>query len=263
MYDEPRNRFVAIPFTVVRKGYAKDEVHSYLDRFNAELRVTATDRDAAAAQARNLASQLEDVRAENDELRRQLERLAVSPTTVEDAGDRISRMLRMAADEASEVRALAQAEVERLDKEAEAKRKATQQDFEATMNDRRTKLTRAMEELESTSRAEAAQRIKDATDEANEAEANRKATQQDFEATMNDRRTKLTRAMEELESMSRAEAAQRIKDATDEASRLISSATQTSERTHAKELPEEVSAMNAIGVRGQGSRTLLPASENL
>ncbi|MFC3964477.1 hypothetical protein [Nocardia jiangsuensis] len=214
MYDEPRNRFVTLPFTVVRKGYAQDEVRKYFERFDAELRVTATDRDAAAAQARNLAGQLENVRAENDELRRQVERLAVSPTTAEDASDRISRVLRVAADEASEIRALAQAEADRLDKEAKAKRKAAQQDFEVTMSDRRIKLIRAMEELE---------------------------------------------------AMSRAEAAQRIKDATAEADRLISSATQISERktAHASELAGEVSSMDAISVGSQGSRTLLPASENL
>ena len=49
--EPDRNRFVALPFTVVRKGYDRDEVRNYFDRFDAELRVTATDRDAAAAQA--------------------------------------------------------------------------------------------------------------------------------------------------------------------------------------------------------------------
>jgi hypothetical protein len=65
--------------------------------------------------------------------------------------------------------------------------------------------------------------------------------------------------MEELEATSRAEAAQRIKDATDEANRLITSATQTSERkiAHAKELAEEMRVLRGrvlaqlLGIRGQ------------
>ncbi|MCU1647832.1 MAG: hypothetical protein JWN03_8107, partial [Nocardia sp.] len=92
-----------------------------------------------------------------------------------------------------------------------------------------------------------------------ESEAKRKAAQQDFEVTMAERRTKLTRAMEELEATSRAEAAQRIKDATDEANRLISSATNTADRkiAHAKELAEEMRVLRGrvlaqlLGIRGQ------------
>ncbi len=44
-----------LPFSIVRKGFDRDEVTNYFARFEAELRVTATDRDAASAQARDLA----------------------------------------------------------------------------------------------------------------------------------------------------------------------------------------------------------------
>ncbi|WP_278266136.1 hypothetical protein [Nocardia sp. AG03] len=264
--ESDRNRFVALPFTVVRKGYAQDEVRNYFDRFDAELRVTATDRDAAAAQARNLASQLEDARDEIDELRKEVDRLSVPPTTAEGMSDRISRMLRLASDEASEVRALAQAEAaemvsiaeqqatemrgkyESLLAETKEKREALEIEYEQTLANARTDSAKIIEAAQA-----------DVERLGKEAEAKRKATQQDFEATMNDRRTKLTRAMEELEATSRAEAAQRIKDATDEANRLISSATQTSERkiAHAKELAEEMRVLRGrvlaqlLGIRGQ------------
>ncbi|MFE6926176.1 hypothetical protein ACFVAV_34550 [Nocardia sp. NPDC057663] len=264
--ESDRNRFVALPFTVVRKGYAQDEVRNYFDRFDAELRVTATDRDAAAAQARNLASQLEDARDEIDELRKEVDRLSVPPTTAEGMSDRISRMLRLASDEASEVRALAQAEAaemvsiaeqqatemrgkyESLLAETKEKREALEIEFEQTLANARTESAKIIEAAQA-----------DVERLGKEAEAKRKATQQDFEATMNDRRTKLTRAMEELEATSRAEAAQRIKDATDESNRLISSATQTSERkiAHAKELAEEMRVLRGrvlaqlLGIRGQ------------
>ncbi|MGI5221135.1 hypothetical protein [Nocardia sp. CA-290969] len=264
--ESDRNRFVALPFTVVRKGYAQDEVRNYFDRFDAELRVTATDRDAAAAQARNLASQLEDARDEIDELRKEVDRLSVPPTTAEGMSDRISRMLRLASDEASEVRALAQAEAaemvsiaeqqaaemrgkyESLLAETKEKREALEIEYEQTLANARTESSKIIEAAQAE-----AERL------AKESEAKRKATQQDFEVTMAERRTKLTRAMEELEATSRAEAAQRIKDATDEANRLITSATQTSERkiAHAKELAEEMRVLRGrvlaqlLGIRGQ------------
>ncbi len=264
--EPDRNRFVALPFTVVRKGYDRDEVRNYFDRFDAELRVTATDRDAAAAQARNLAAQLEDARDEIDELRKEVDRLSVPPTTAEGMSDRISRMLRLASDEASEVRAQAQAEAaemisiaeqqatemrgkyESLLSETKEKREALEVEFEQTLSNART---------ESSKIVEAAQA--DATRITKEAEAKRKSAQQDFEATMAEKRTKLTKAMEELEASSRSDAAQRIKEATDESNRLVSSATQSADRkiAHAKELAEEMRVLRGrvlaqlLGIRGQ------------
>ncbi|WP_327113176.1 hypothetical protein OHB12_30795 [Nocardia sp. NBC_01730] len=264
--ESDRNRFVALPFTVVRKGYAQDEVRNYFDRFDAELRVTATDRDAAAAQARNLASQLEDARDEIDELRKEVDRLSVPPTTAEGMSDRISRMLRLASDEASEVRALAQAEAAEMVSIAEQQATEMRGKYESLLAETKEKREALEIEFEQTlanARTESAKIIEAAQAEADrigkEADAKRKATQQDFEATMAERRTKLTRAMEELEATSRAEAAQRIKDATDEANRLITSATQTSERkiAHAKELAEEMRVLRGrvlaqlLGIRGQ------------
>ncbi|WP_280461587.1 hypothetical protein [Nocardia carnea] len=41
---------VALPFTIVRKGYAPDEVRMYFDRFDEELRRVAEERDAARAE---------------------------------------------------------------------------------------------------------------------------------------------------------------------------------------------------------------------
>ncbi|MCX4091997.1 hypothetical protein [Nocardia sp. alder85J] len=264
--EPDRNRFVALPFTVVRKGYDRDEVRNYFDRFDAELRVTATDRDAAAAQARNLAAQLEDARDEIDELRKEVDRLSVPPTTAEGMSDRISRMLRLASDEASEVRAQAQAEAaemisiaeqqatemrgkyESLLSETKEKREALEVEFEQTLANARTESTKINE----AALAEADRITK-------EAEAKRKAAQQDFEVTMAERRTKLTRAMEELEASSRSDAAQRIKEATDESNRLVSTATQQADRkiAHAKELAEEMRVLRGrvlaqlLGIRGQ------------
>lgn len=264
--ESDRNRFVALPFTVVRKGYDRDEVRNYFDRFDAELRVTATDRDAAAAQARNLAAQLEDARDEIDELRKEVDRLSVPPTTAEGMSDRISRMLRLASDEASEVRAQAQAEAAEMISIAEQQATEMRGKYESLLAETKEKREALEVEFEQTltnARAESAKIVEaaqaDATRITKEAEAKRKAAQQDFEATMADKRTKLTKAMEELEASSRADAAQRIKEATDESNRLVTTANQNADRkiAHAKELAEEMRVLRGrvlaqlLGIRGQ------------
>ena len=97
MVNEQDRGSIPLPFSTVRKGFDRDEVRNYFERFDAELRVTAADRDAAAAQARDLAKQLVDARDEIDDLRKDVDRLSVPPTTAEGMSDRISRMLRLAS----------------------------------------------------------------------------------------------------------------------------------------------------------------------
>jgi DNA repair exonuclease SbcCD ATPase subunit len=266
MANEHDRHPATLPFTLVRRGFDRDEVRNYFERFDAELRVTATDRDAAAAQARNLANQLEHARDENEELRRDIDRLSVPPTTAEGMSDRISRMLRLASDEASELRAVAMSDAAEVRSIAEQDAAALQHKHEsllAELEERRTALEIEFEQTMASARTEAAKIIEAAQAEASrlgaEAEAKRKSVQEDFEITMRERRTKVTRAVEQLEASSKAEAAQRIKDATEESQRRLQSATQQSERkiAHAKELAEELRVLRGrvlaqlLGVRGQ------------
>ncbi|WP_024796598.1 DivIVA domain-containing protein [Tomitella biformata] len=106
----PDPKGIHAPFDIVRRGYDRDQVLEFLRRFDAELRLTATDRDAAAAQTNDLAAQLDDARDEIDQLRSEIDRLSVPPTTAEGMSDRISRMLRLASDEVAEMRARAESE---------------------------------------------------------------------------------------------------------------------------------------------------------
>ena len=112
-------------------------------------------------------------------------------------------------------------------------------------------------------RAEAARIVEAARAEADrldvDADAKRRSVQRDFELTMNERRTNLTRAMAELEATSKAEATRRLNDASDESRRMVEAATAQSERriAHAKELAEELRMLRGrvlsqlIGIRGQ------------
>ena len=92
------------------RGYDRDQVIDFFRRFDAEMRVIAADRDAATANARELADNLELAREEIEELRREVNKLSVPPTTVQGMSERVSSMLRLASDEASEIRARSEAE---------------------------------------------------------------------------------------------------------------------------------------------------------
>src|SRR5699024_5675880 len=75
-------------FSVVRRGFDRDQVSEHIRRLEAELRLTATDRDAAAAQSADLAAQLDDARDEIDQLHEEIDRLSVPPTTAEGMSER-------------------------------------------------------------------------------------------------------------------------------------------------------------------------------
>ncbi|MEV0034342.1 hypothetical protein, partial [Nocardia sp. NPDC050793] len=238
-----------LPFSIVRKGFDRDEVTNYFARFEAELRVTATDRDAASAQARDLARQLENARNEIDELRRDVDRLSVPPTTAEGMSDRISRMLRLASDEASELRARAEADSAEMISLAEQEGIRLRGDYEqklAELEDRRVAFEEEHKRTMAAARKEADRIVTAAHAEADrhaaEAESKREQVQQDFEITMAERRSKLLGALDELERKSKAEAERRIEVATEEAARRLSTATEQSERkvANARDLTEEL-----------------------
>lgn len=87
-------------FTVVRRGYDPAEVEAAFDRAEADYTMVVTDRDELArAEAR--------ARTEIAELQREVQSLAAGPITAEHLSVRMQRMLRLAEDEAAEIRARA------------------------------------------------------------------------------------------------------------------------------------------------------------
>lgn len=94
-----------LPFSVVMRGYDREQVAERFRRVDADMRVLAADRDAATANANELAAHLHEARATIDELRREVDTLSVPPTTAQGMSERLSRMLQLASDEASEMRA--------------------------------------------------------------------------------------------------------------------------------------------------------------
>ncbi|MGZ8180088.1 DivIVA domain-containing protein [Williamsia sp. SKLECPSW1] len=250
-----------LPFAIAMRGYDRDQVAEFFARSDAELRVIAADRDAAAANARELAEHLDDARDEIEQLRREVDSLSVPVTTAQGMSDRISRMLQLAADEASEMRANAQAEAaeilsvarqEAAQLREDASEEANSQLASAKVESQRlrgeaarleeearsahdenvrfvSERTAAMEAEHTrtmTAAKEEAERIvANARAEAEELDAqarrDRERTQEDFDVTMAARRDKAVQAVKELELTSEATARELIDNASAESERLL------------------------------------------
>jgi cell division septum initiation protein DivIVA len=219
-------------FSITMRGYDRTEVHEHLSRLDAEVRVTAADRDAIAAQANDLADQLDDARAEIQALREEVDRLAVPPTSAAEVSDRMARMLRLAADEASETRAAAHAEAAEIISIAEQ----NAHDLETRQNEefeewtiRRAKFEESHVETLAKARHEA-ERIMEAVEAKrrqleHEAAAKQRQQQEDFDLAMSERRAETLREIDELMEQARQESERRIAEATAEAEHRILTAT--------------------------------------
>ncbi|MBS4102335.1 hypothetical protein [Tsukamurella paurometabola] len=225
------------PFAVVLRGYDRDQVTEQFHRYQAELRVLAADRDAASAHARELTDLLDEAQDEIDNLRREVDRLSVPPTSAEGMSDRIARMMRLASDEASEIRAAAEnesAEVRSLARqEAEATRREADR-LRADMTARREAMEAEHEKTMKAAHAEA-ERIKaEAKAEmerlAQSAAENRERVQNDFDMAMSMRRDKAIRTITELEEASKEEARERIDSANERAEQTLNTANATAEQ---------------------------------
>ncbi len=110
---------LGVGFDITKRGYSKIQVDDHLERVDNDLKLLAADRDAAVSQAADLARQLEIARSDKDDLRGQVERLSLPPTTLEGLSERLQRMLRLAQDEATETKARAEAEAGHIRAKAE------------------------------------------------------------------------------------------------------------------------------------------------
>ncbi|MBV9922767.1 MAG: hypothetical protein JOY78_18215 [Pseudonocardia sp.] len=98
-------------FAVVRRGYDQEQVEAHLRRLDAEMRILATDRDAAVDQSAQLTRELDDSRARAERLRAQVRTLVSPQQSVQGMSERMRSMLRMAEDEVAEMLQRADAEV--------------------------------------------------------------------------------------------------------------------------------------------------------
>lgn len=243
-----------LPFATVMRGYDRDQVNDFFRRFDAEMRVIAADRDAATANARELADNLEIAREDIDQLRREVDKLSVPPTTVQGMSERVSSMLRLASDEASEIRARSEAEA--AETLSIARQEAQEhRDEIARQNQEMANRLAAMEsEHEATmsaAHAEAGRIVAEATSQAEEldarAQSNRERIQEDFDLTMAARRSEALEQAKELEATSKADAKERLDTARAEAEsiRQRAASAATERVTRAQEVAEQIRVLRS------------------
>jgi hypothetical protein len=166
-------------------------------------------------------------RTELMDLRGQVKRLSAPPTTLEGLSERLQRMLRLAQDEANEIRARAEADATQIRGRSEADATALRTRYEkliAEVDGRRVELEEEHREhmakghadLDAKNKAADAERGK--LDKASEARRNK--VDEDFEIAMSSRRTESMRVLAEQEATSKGEAERRVREATEEAARV-------------------------------------------
>ncbi|MEV6824641.1 hypothetical protein [Amycolatopsis sp. NPDC051102] len=107
-------------FALRLRGYDREQVDERIDELLAEIRWLSTDRDAAVAEAENLARQLERARTEHAELRARTDRLCRTPADPAAVGDRVRHLLDLAHAEADGIVATARERAAAIVREAEA-----------------------------------------------------------------------------------------------------------------------------------------------
>ncbi|MEJ7650005.1 MAG: hypothetical protein WKF57_13375 [Nakamurella sp.] len=98
------------PFEIVRRGFSPEQVVSHLESLEYELRIATANRDATLQRVTELTTQLSAAQAESDSLRHQLDRNTLEPYSVASLSDRMQRLIRLAEEEAAEIRAVAETE---------------------------------------------------------------------------------------------------------------------------------------------------------
>src|SRR5262245_16480489 len=92
-------------FDVVLRGYDRQQVRQYRDRVEVDLAVAIADRDAAMSRVGALEQQLQNVRAELEATSKRA--AETSKPTYTGLGERVLQLLRLAEEEAVDIRSKA------------------------------------------------------------------------------------------------------------------------------------------------------------
>ena len=94
------SRTPGVVFTVVRRGFDREEVGHAISRLEAEIAVLRADREAAVDRAHRAAGETEDARHRVAELEQRIAELTRTPTTSGEMSARLREMLAQATTEA-------------------------------------------------------------------------------------------------------------------------------------------------------------------
>lgn len=258
-------------FTLVRRGYAPNEVDTRLAELQRDLRAALGEQRAVAQTIADLTAELDEARARTASLTEDLDRQASQPLTMSALSSRMQRLLEIAEEESAEVRAAADrysseirdqaateairlrqdAETEtqrqrreteayvtqmRADLEAEvARTRAELQDDRAEVDRTRTAVYEQAKRLMTEAHTDAERTLAEARAQAEHlsatAAADRAKQEEDYELAIETRRRQSHRAIIEAEESCRADAQHRVEQATAHARAIVDSAT-----AHAEDL---------------------------
>ena len=265
----------ASEFTIVMRGYERNQVNDAISRLEDDLRTIMSERDLAVQQANDAHARAEQVSVELDELKNEV-RHAQAPT-FETMGGRIASMLRLAEEEASDIRAEAERDAEQTRAAAQQERELTDQQIASDraeadqyVADRRNEaddvLARAKsdaaehldkhrklaEETLSTAQAEAARLTA-------ESESHRTEAEEDFKITLAARRKAAEREEIERDRQSRADAAARIQASRDEAAARIQASRDEADAMLTQAHADATAAVDEANTR---ARTIIADAED-
>ncbi|GLZ35400.1 chromosome segregation protein [Lentzea sp. NBRC 105346] len=204
-------------FDVVYRGFHRRQVIDHIENLEEQLRFTSMDRAEALAQSADLRKLLESTRSELDEARTRIGRLEASPVTHAGATERMHRMLRLAEDEAAELRLQADRDVADL-----------RQRVEAELTELRARAVREATEIRGEAEAEA-HRLHQAC-------ASRAAQLDQREVDLERRSSDLEAQHAQRATQVEEECAAAMKQAQDDANRLLR---ETAEQCNRLELESE------------------------
>jgi DivIVA domain-containing protein len=260
-------------FDLVRRGYDRAQVDEHLERVDADLRILSADRDAAVARAAELAKQVENQRTQIQKLQEELDRAVEPPTTLEGLSERLARMLRLAQEEAADIRAKAEEETAAAVARAEADAVSLRDRYQGLINeleDRRAQMEAEHQAVMAKANAEAERLVSETTEQVRrfeeESAARHRQIEEDFDIAMASRRTEAMGLLADQEAASKAEAERRVQEATAEADRRLKDATERSQH-QIMAARAEVDELRAVRARIAGqlreARSVLAAATNL
>src|SRR5664279_4070527 len=171
-----------VPFDLVRRGFAPDQVTAHLERLEYDLRIATANGDATNQRLSEVSAQLQTAQTEVDGLRGQLDNLAREPVSMTGLSNRMQRMIRLAEEEAAEIRARANAEADKVkaaaatvaaattaEREAfDAERERTRRQLADQVRDLLAEATSEAETIRSTSARESSAALTAATTESDQ-----------------------------------------------------------------------------------------------
>lgn len=254
-------------FDVVMRGYRRGQVQAYVRAVEEELRLTVADRDANAELAQSLVAEIEQLRAQNARLSRQLDQMSRTPVEPDTVPARLRRMVELAKEEAAEITARAQAAAEHswaTAEEAAGRLRARYAEALAEMDRSRRETEVQHRTLLQQARADAAAMTTSADRrraELDEQAAKRRARiESDFEMAMAARRAEAMRQVAEQKVAAEAEAERLVREATEDAAARRQAAEQEATR-RITEAQQEVARLREL--RGRMSAQLTSARDVL